>query len=115
MFHDMRPGIGNYCWDKTVFKGNEKPEKSEEISNARIEIEEEMTQKLTDGFDQMHVEDVADDEEVEYIDLIPVPDSKDSTGKPKIQSKITSFSLIRKNKLESTIFVVKKNCKFLDI
>ena len=87
----MRPGIGKYCWDKTVFKGNEEPEKPEEITNAQIEIEEEMTQKLTDGFDQMHVEDVADDEEVEYIDLIPVPDFEDSTGKPKIQSKITSF------------------------
>ena len=59
IFHDMGPGIGKYCWDKTVFKGNEEPEKPEEITNARIEFEEEMTQKLTDGFDQMHVEDVA--------------------------------------------------------
>ena len=63
----------------------------EEITNARIEFEEEITQKLTDGFDQMHVEDVADDEEVEFIELVPVPDSEDSTGKAKIQSKITSF------------------------
>ena len=51
----------------------------------------EMTQKLTDGFDQMHVEDVADDEEVEYIDLIPVPDSEDSTGKARVQLENTSF------------------------
>ena len=50
-----------------------------------------MTQKLTDGFGQMHVEDVADDEKVEFIELVPVPDSEDSTGKAKIQSKITSF------------------------
>ena len=90
ILHDMRPGIGKYCWDKTIIKGNEEPEKPEEITNARIEIEEEITQKLTDGFDQMHVEDVADDEEVEFIELVPVPDSEDSTGKAKMQSKITS-------------------------
>ena len=31
IFHDMRPGIGKYCWDTTIFKKNEVPEEAEEM------------------------------------------------------------------------------------
>ena len=52
-----------------------------------------------DGFDHMPIEYDEGNEEVEYIDLIPVPDlddiSEDRIEKPKTHSKITSFFTAR--------------------
>ena len=63
-----------------------------------------MTQKVTSGLDQMFIEEDAEgNEDVEYIELVEVPDSdivsenasenvvQNATRKNKVQSKITSF------------------------
>ena len=43
----------------------------EEIIISRVERHEEMMQKVTDGCDQMYIEDgVQGNEEVEFVDLI---------------------------------------------
>ena len=55
--HSMRPEIGKFCWDATIYKGNEEPEEPEEMVDSREEIQEESILKVTDGFDQMHIED----------------------------------------------------------
>ena len=99
--YSMRPEIGKYCWDATIFKGPEEAEEPEEMVNSRAEIREESMLKVTAGFDQMHVEDdVEGIEEEEYIILeeVPdvqiideVPDVQERAGKSKVQSKITSF------------------------
>ena len=96
ILYSMRPEIGKYCWDVTIFQGKEETEKPQKVIESYVEIEEERTLKVTDGLDQMHIEDDDEgNEEEEYIDLIPVPDleeiSEDRTEKPKTQSKITSF------------------------
>ena len=86
----MRPEIGKYCWDATIFKGPEEAEEPEEMVNSRAEIQEESMLKVTAGFDQMHVEDDFEGIE-ECIILEEVPDVQERAGKSKVQSKITSF------------------------
>ena len=108
----MRPGIGRYGWDNTIFKGDDELEIPEEIIISHVGVQEEMMQRVTDGMDQIYIEDdVQGNEEFEYVDLISVPDaentwkndieidlenvsdtvSENPTKKRKIQSKITSF------------------------
>ena len=65
--------------------------------DSREEIQEESILKVTDGFDQMHIEDdVEGMEDEEFIILEEVPDvlivsEEGPEKKKKIQSKITSF------------------------
>ena len=71
-------------------------EKSEEMVDSQVEVEEENLLKVRDGIDQMNIEDdVEPNEEVEYFDLVPVPEltivSEFRTKKAKVQSKITTF------------------------
>ena len=96
--YSMRPEVGKYCWDKTIFKGKEELEEPEEMVNSQVEVEEESLLKIRDGIDQMNVEDdVEGNEEVEYFDLVPVPEpeleivSEPRTKIAKVQSKITTF------------------------
>ena len=96
ILYAMRPEVGKFCWDSTIYKGNGEAEEPEEMINARVEIEEESMLKLTEGFDQMHIEDdVEVIEEDEFIILEEVPDvqiiSEERAEKTKVQSKITSF------------------------
>ena len=64
----MLPEIGKYCWDVTVYKGNEDAEEPEEMIHSRVEIQEESLLKVTEGSDQMHIEDdVEGIEKEEYI------------------------------------------------
>ena len=65
---------------------------------SQIEVEEENLLKIRDGIDQINIEDGVDgNEEVEYFDLVPVPEpeleivSESPTKKAKVQSKITTF------------------------
>ena len=96
----MRPEIGKYCWDATIFKGPEEAEEPEEMVRTRAEIQEESMLKVTVGFDQMYIEDdVKGIEKEEYIilkevpdvQIMEVPDVQERAGKSKVQSKITSF------------------------
>ena len=96
ILYAMRPEVGKFCWDSTIYKGNGEAEEPEEMINARVEIQEESMLKLTEGFDQMHIEDdVEVIEEDEFIILEEVPDvqiiSEERAEKTKVQSKITSF------------------------
>ena len=105
ILHSIRPEVGRFCWDDTIFRGrNNEPEVPEEILSSHVEVQEEMMQKVTIGLDQMFIEDdVEGNEDVEYIELIEVPDSENvseivlendlenNTQKAKVQSKITSF------------------------
>ena len=71
----MRPEVGKICWDSTIYKGNGEAEEPEEMINARVEIQDESMLKLTEVFDQMHIEDdVEVIEEDEFIILEKVPD-----------------------------------------
>ena len=102
ILHSIRPEVGKFCWDDTIFKGqNDVPE---EVIASHVEVQEEMMQKVTGELDQMFIEDDADgNEDVEYFDLVEVPDSENVTKndlenvsentseKNKVQSKITSF------------------------
>ena len=107
ILYSIRPEVGKYCWDDTIFRGrNDVPEVPEEIIASHAEVQEEMMQKVTRELDQMFIEDDAEgNEDVEYacIELIEVPDSdivsenalenvvQNATKKNKVQSKITSF------------------------
>ena len=105
ILHSIRPEVGRFCWDDTIFRGrNDVPEVPEEIIASHVEVQEEMMQKVTGELDQMFIEDDADrNEDVEYFDLVEVPDSEivsendlenvseNTTEKNKVQSKITSF------------------------
>ena len=105
----MRPQIGKYCWDVTVNKGNEDAEEPEEMIHSRVEIQEESLLKVTEGFDQMHIEDDVEGIEEECIILEEVPDmqiiSEERAEKTKVQSKITSFSKFCK------LSMVKTRCE----
>ena len=70
----MLPEIGKCCWDVTVNKGNEDAEEPEEMIHSRVEIQEESLLKVTEGFDQMHIEDDVEGIEEKYIILEEVPD-----------------------------------------
>ena len=37
----VRPEVGKYCWEKTLFKGKEELEEPEEMVDSQIEVEEE--------------------------------------------------------------------------
>ena len=103
ILHSIRPEVGRFCWDDTIFRGrNNEPEVPEEILSSHVEVQEEMMQKVTIGLDQMFIEDdVEGNEDVEYIELIEVPDSENvseivlendlenNTQKAKVESKIT--------------------------
>ena len=51
----MRPEIGKYCWDVTIFQGKKETEKPQKVIESYVEIEEERTLKVTGGLDQMHI------------------------------------------------------------
>ena len=104
----MRPEIGKYCWDKTIFRDQNEliRDVPEEMMESDVEFQEEIEQKLTYGIDQMFIEEGMEDdevqgnEEVEYFQLVPVPDqvpdlvevSRPQTpSKKKVQTTITSF------------------------
>lgn len=95
ILYSLRPEIGKYCWDKTIFKGNEEPKKPEEIIIAKEEIAEERMLKLTDGCDQMHInDDDEEDEEQECVELEVAEDARPK--KVKVQSTIESFFTAKK-------------------
>ena len=103
ILYSMRPEIGKYCWNKTIFLGNEELEEPEEMIYSNVEVKEEILQKVTYGLDQMNVEgdtdenedDTEGNEEIEFVDFIPAPDCgnvlENRPEKKKTQSKITSF------------------------
>ena len=96
ILYDLRTAIGKYCWDATLYKGSEEPEAPEEIIASEVEILEERMLKITDGFDQMHIEDdIEGNEEIDYVELVEIPEieiiSEEITEKVKVQSKITTF------------------------
>ena len=76
ILHSIRPEVGKFCWDDTIFKGqNDVPEIPEEVIASHVEVQEEMMQKVTGELDQMFIEDDVDgNEDVEYFDLVDVPD-----------------------------------------
>ena len=41
IMYSIRPEVGKYCWDVTIFKGEEGLEEPEEMVDSQIEIEEE--------------------------------------------------------------------------
>ena len=115
ILYSIRPEVGRFCWDDTIFRGkNDEPEVPEEIIASHAEVQEEMTQKVTRELDQMFIEDDESNEDVEYasIELVEVPDSdivtenalddilendvQNATEKNKVQSKITSFFSTKK-------------------
>ena len=104
----MRPEISKYCWDKTIFRDENEliRDVPEEMIESNVEFQEEIEQKLTYGIDQMFIEEGMEDDEVEgnqeveYFELVPVPDpmpdlvevSRPQTlSKKKVQTTITSF------------------------
>ena len=105
ILYSIRPEVGRFCWNDTIFRGrNDEPEMPEEIIESHVEVQEEMMQKVTSELDQMFIDDDAEgDEDVEYIELVEVPDAENVTEnasenavenfteKNKVQSKITSF------------------------
>ena len=85
-FHPARNTVGTAQYFE---KMSDVPE---EMTRSRVEVEEERTQKVTYMMDQMYIEDSDEsDEEVEFVDLIPVLDAENVPEKTKVQSKITSF------------------------
>ena len=95
----MRPEIGKYCWDKTIFRDEKEPYVPEEMIEENIEFQEEIEQKLTYGIDQMFIEEGMEDDEVEgnqvveYFELVPVPDQMPDlvkVSRPQILSKTKS-------------------------
>ena len=100
--YSIRPEVGQFCWNNTIFRRNGQIDEPEEMHNSHYEVGEEMMQKLTYGLDQMYVEEDADGNE-EFVDLVLVP-VEENDGPPvdlevlenrpkkaKIQSKITAF------------------------
>ena len=61
----MRPEIGKYCWDKTIFRDEKELDVPEEMIESNVEFQEEIVQKLTYGVDQMFIEEGMESEEVE--------------------------------------------------
>ena len=111
--YSMRPEIGKYCWDKTIFWDENEliQDVPGEMMESDVEFQEEIEQKLTYGIDQMFIEEGMEDDEVEvnqdveYFELVPVPDqmpdlvkvSRPQTlSKKKVQTTITSFFAAKK-------------------
>ena len=118
--YSMRPEIGKYCWDKTIFRDEKELDVPEEMIESNVEFQEEIVQKLTYEVDQMFIEEgmeseeVEGNEEVEYFELVPVPDQVPdfvevsrfhTPPKKKVQTRITSF-FAGKNKNDGTYFVM---------
>ena len=108
ILYSMRPEIGKYCWNKTIFLRNEELEEPEEMIYSNGEVKEEILQKVTYGLDQMYVDDDTDDdeddtegnEEIEFLDFIPASDcgnvSENRPEKKKLNQKSHPFSLAKK-------------------
>ena len=102
----MRPKIGTYCWDKTIFRYEKELDVPEEMIESNVEFQEEIVQKLTYDVDQMFIEEgmesdeVEGNEEAEYFELVAEPDQVPdlvevsrfhSPPKKKVQTRITFF------------------------
>ena len=72
ILYSIRPEVGQFCWNNTIFRRNGQIDEPEEMHNSHYEVGEEMMQKLTYGLDQMYVEEDADGNE-EFVDLVLVP------------------------------------------
>ena len=103
ILYSIRPEVGRFCWDCKIYKGQDELEIPPEIIASHVEAQEEMMQKVTNGLDQMYIEEDAEsNDEDDYVELIEVPDLEnvpnDETNdeencrkNQKVQSKITSF------------------------
>ena len=49
--------VGLYCWEKCGFDSGDTQATPEEIIDAEEEVQEEMTQRLVFGLDQLNIED----------------------------------------------------------
>ena len=76
IIYSMRPGIGKYAWDETIFKNEDETHEPIEVVDSQVEIEEDMMLKISFGIDQMFIEEeeTEDDEEIIFVDLTPVPE-----------------------------------------
>ena len=112
ILYSIRPEIGRYCWDCTIYKGQNELEIPPEIIASHVEAQEEMMQKVTNELDQMYIEEDAEsNDEDDDVELIEVPDLENalenvsenasknvSNGvdnfneKQTVHSKITFFS-----------------------
>ena len=112
ILYSIRPEIGRYCWDCTIYKGQNELEIPPEIIASHVEAQEEMMQKVTNGLEklQMYIEEDAEsNDEDDYVELMEVPDLENALEnvsenasknvpngvenfkEKKVQSKITSF------------------------
>ena len=118
----MRPEIGKYCWgNKTIFRDEKELDVPEEMIESNVELQEEIEQKLSYGIDQMFMEkgieyeEVEGNQEVEYFELVPVPDqmpdlveiSRPQTLSKKKEKETTITSVFAgKNKYNGTYLVI---------
>ena len=114
MIYQMRPGVGQHCWQVSLFKNSSLSEIPNEILTAEKEIESENLQKLCYEMDQMFIEQdfsfeaeaqdlilVGENDEDEMVTLEFIPESEEQKSpeieerklpeKPQIQSCITQF------------------------
>ena len=97
IIYSMRPRIGKYAWDQTIFKNEDETHEPIEVIESQVEIEEDIMLKISFGIDQMFIEEeeTEDDEEITFVDLSPAPEvqseSNEGEEKTKVQSKITAF------------------------
>ena len=46
ILYSIRPEVGRFCWDNTIYKGQDEVEIPPEITASHVEAQEEMMQKL---------------------------------------------------------------------
>ena len=114
IIYQMRPEVGQHCWQVSFFKNSSLSEKPNEIVAAEKEVESESLQKLCYEIDQMYIEQdfsfetetrdlilVGENDEDEMVTLEFIPESEEQKSpeieerklpeKPQIQSCITQF------------------------
>ena len=69
ILYSIRPEVGRFCWDNTIYKGQDELEIPPEIIASHVEAQEEMLQKYTNELDQMYIEEDAESNaEDDYVD-----------------------------------------------
>ena len=112
IIYQMRPEVGQHCWQVSLFKNSSLSEMPNEIVAAEKEVESESLQKLCYEIDQMYIEQdfsfetetrdlilVGENDEDEMVTLEFIPESEEQKSpeieerklpeKPQIQSCIT--------------------------
>ena len=108
----MRPGIGKYCWDKTVSKGMRNLKSRKKLPTRESKSRKKSPRNWQTVSIKCTLKMLRRMKKWNTSIWFWYPILRIQLGKQRFNRKSPHFSLIRKNKLRSKIFLLKKFANF---